>query len=371
MKRWFVLIAWNLTLLVGLLAIVEVALRFTSLEEVRNPPAGNPLNYYVTDADLGIRIRPNHPGGLFRFRGPSHEVFSNRLGCFDGPVDLEAGEPYILAIGDSFTWGYNALESKWTSILERETGTRLLKCGVSGTGSRYQLLNLKRLLALLPHPPETVIHLYDTTDFNDDFVFPGETIVDGRRVDTYEKIRLSDGRRIDNRSSLSKNRNDGTGWANRSVLVSLAKVALLVDSRIEKRRLVIEGSNPEFLHWRYEFNLLLLDPAKYPYVAKKVDEHLATLGEIRDTVLGSGASYLLFHTNSFRLPADKPLVRRLKAFLENMPEFRGRLPELGRHLFDPHWNRESEVHAAAFMLERLKLDGQPDTRQRLSQHKVH
>ncbi|MEM8743971.1 MAG: hypothetical protein AAGF14_04975, partial [Pseudomonadota bacterium] len=35
------------------------------------------------------------------------------------------------------------------------------------------------------------------------------------------------------------------------------------------------------------------------------------------------------------------------------PEFRGRVPELGRHLFDPHWNAESEKEVAAFMLKQL------------------
>jgi hypothetical protein len=67
-------------------------------------------------------------------------------------VKLKKDEPYILAIGDSFTWGYNPLEEKWTSIIERRSGTRVLKCGVPGVGTKYQLQHLRRLLKQLPHP---------------------------------------------------------------------------------------------------------------------------------------------------------------------------------------------------------------------------
>ena len=172
-RRWLVIAAWNVGVIVVALALIEFGLRFTRFDTARNPAATNPPDYYVSDATLGVRIKPNFPKSWFGFRGPGHEVFSNELGCFDRPVKLKEGEPYILAIGDSFTWGYNPLEAKWTSIIERQKGIRVLKCGVPGTGTRYQLHNLKRLLKQLPHPPKSVIYLYDTTDFNDDFIFPG------------------------------------------------------------------------------------------------------------------------------------------------------------------------------------------------------
>ncbi len=361
MKKWFKIAAWNIGVIVVLLVIIEFGLRFTRFEMVRNPAANNPSNYYVSDATFGVRIKPNFPLSWFEFRGPGHKVFSNELGCFDKPVRLRKGEPYILAIGDSFTWGYNPLEAKWTSIIERRTGIRVLKCGVVGTGTNYQLRHLKHLLANLPHPPQSVVHLYDTTDFNDDFIFPGETVVDGQRIEDYARIRLSDGEHVERDANPDQNR-PGQIYGSRTsrqprplVLRSLLNMVFIVDSQVEKRRLVLEGQNPDYLHWRYEFNLLLLDPEKYPYVSKRLDAHIDTLKQMRRAVQNVGASYFLFHTNSFRLPNDRPLVSQLENFFESMPEFKGRMPELGRHLFDPHWNADSEKQVAEFMLERMKV----------------
>ncbi len=352
-KHWGSVVGWNIAILAGLLALLELALRFTSLDAVRNPYAAEPPHYYLADESLGARISRNFPSTPFVSRAPAHDIFSNELGCFDHPFSTATREPYILAIGDSFTWGYNPLDSKWTSIVERALRTRVLKCGMSGTGTRHQLASLKRLLSALPYPPRLVIHLYDTTDFNDDYIFPGESVVDGRRIDTYEKIRLSDGHRMGRQSALAARRSYAPG-ANPLILTSLVKAALTVRRRTEKRRWLLAGGKPEFLHRRYEFNLLLLDPADYPLIASTLEEHIATLGEIRRTAKASGTAYALFHTNSFRLPAARPLVRRLDAAFESMPEFLGRMPDLDRHAFDPHWNPDSEAVVAARMLSALE-----------------
>lgn len=371
MKKWLMVGAVNVCLAAVLLLFLEYGLRFTPFDAIRNPAAANPSGYYVADDELGVRIQENYRRSRFAFRGPGHTIFSNELGCFDRPVSLDPDERYILAIGDSFTWGYNPLETKWTSIVERRAGVRVLKCGVPGTGTRYQLEFLKRLLARLPHPPDAVIHLYDTTDFNDDFVFPGDTVIDGQRVEDYAHVRLSDGHLFPRQDGFMRGKvgqiyNGAQRERTSTVLGSLVRMGLTLEHQIESKREVLEGDTPEFLKWRYEFNLLLLEPQNYPHVARKLEEHLQTLTELRETVHGAGAQYAMFHTNSFRLPADRPLVHRLNTFLENMPEFRGRMPELDRHPFDPHWNADSEQLAASFILDRLDLPGDPDARQRLS-----
>lgn len=368
MKKWLWIAAWNIALVIVLLAIVEFGLRFTSFDQVRMPPAGNPPGYYVADTELGIRIAPNYPRTDFSFRGPGHEVFSNGLGCFDTPVELAENEPYMLAIGDSFTWGYNPLEAKWTSILERRLGMRVLKCGVPGTGTKYQLKHMRRLLAQLPHPPQTVIHLYDTTDFNDDFIFPGEAVINGQRVENYQSVRLSDGEKVD-AGPLGTSGSRGQIYVSgrnvsksASVLVSLVSMGLTMENQIENRRELLEGDTPQFLGWRYEFNLLLVNPEKYPFVVKKLGEHLETLREFGNEAREAGARYVLFHTNSFRLPDSAPLVRRFESEFAGLAGFRGKLPELDRHLFDPHWNSDSEEKAAEFMLERLEPRSQSSGR---------
>lgn len=63
---------------------------------------------------------------------------------------------------------------------------------------------------------------------------------------------------------------------------------------------------------------------------------------------------MLFHTNSFRLPLRAPLVQRFERKFVSLTGFQGKLPELGRHLFDPHWNSDSEKKVAEFMLDWLK-----------------
>ena len=363
MRNRLEVIGWNICLIFALLVVLEVVLRHTPINDARNPLTAPPDGYYVSDKTLGFRIARNFPEEWFAFRGPGHPVFSNRFGCFDRPVRLDPGEPYILAIGDSFAWGYNPLDAKWTSIIERRSGVRVLKCGVLGTGTRYQLQHVRRLLEELPHPPALVIHLYDTTDFNDDFTYPGEEMSGGHRRETFLRIRLSDGLRVpigDPGSGPSRKpvyaRSDSL-LGKHSILYNVVKLTLLADSRIEKRRLVIEGLKPTHLEWRYEFNLLLLDGEDYPHVSAKLDAHLATLRELRDTVRSTGADYALFHTNSFRLPNERPLVHRLKQGLYSMPEFLGWMPDLGRHAFDNHWNSESEIHVADLMLARLESRG--------------
>jgi hypothetical protein len=112
-----------------------------------------------------------------RFRGPGHFAFTNSFACFDWERRVEPG--YVLAIGDSMTWGWAALEEKWTSLLEDRMGRQVVKCGVPGTGTRYQALKMKRTIEKIGFPPSIVIWLYIDNDFNDDVGFPTDTAVGG------------------------------------------------------------------------------------------------------------------------------------------------------------------------------------------------
>jgi len=361
MRQWLCVAAVNCLAIAAIVFVFDVALRFTPLDAARHNGAGYPDGYYVAHEVLGATLARNFKNGYFEFRGPGHEIYTNALGCFDKPVTLAANEPYILAIGDSFTWGYGPLETKWPSRLERATGVRVLKCGVSGSGSHFQLLRLKRLISELPRPPALVIQLYDTTDFNDDFTFPGYRILAGQRIENFSSIRLRDGQRRPLSEEESKRavriiKNGGTGFLeSSSTLYNIARVMLTVDSRIERRRLIIEGMNEEeALEDKYAFDLLLLDDKVYPYVAGRFAEHLNVLERTAAFTESLGAKYALFHTNSFRLPERRPLVQRLHTFLRSFPYYLGPMPELGRYRFDPHWVPESDAVVARVMLDRLK-----------------
>src|SRR5688500_8545598 len=71
-----------------------------------------------------------------------------------------------------------------------------------------------------------------------------------------------------------------------------------------------------------------------------------------------GSRYALFHTCCFRLPRNRPLVRRLWAFFDVFERFLGPMPEdLGRYLFNPHWTAEGDARVAETMLDRLRARG--------------
>jgi hypothetical protein len=190
------LIWGNLLLLLGSLTVglvaLELALGFTHYRYLTHPRIDYPAGYFRNDPDLGADLAPNQRPAMVRMRGPSFVAFTNALGCFDhdGPI----GNGYVLALGDSSTWGYAALEDKWTSHLETLSGRRVLKCGVSGTGPRHQRLKAAKTIAKVGRSPAIILVLYDTwNDLNDDMVFPGYGVVDGYRGHTLKSLDLRTG----------------------------------------------------------------------------------------------------------------------------------------------------------------------------------
>ena len=108
---------------------------------------------------------------------------------------------------------------------------------------------------------------------------------------------------------------------------------------------------------KYDFNLLLLDGDVYPFVARQLEAHIGRIRQMRDFVLERGGKYAMFHTNSFRLPEERPLVRRLKQFLDGFEPFLGWMPELEKYLFDAHWTSASNEQAATVMIRLLTEKG--------------
>jgi hypothetical protein len=236
------------------------------------------------------------------------------------------------------------------------------------------------LVAELPHPPSLVIQLHDVTDFNDDFCFPSLSILAGQRVPAFRRIRLSDGARepftkdqiermrraIEGKRAyepggvISRRGERGLeGFlAENSTLYNIYKIGRITLERDRARSKIKSGANMAYLHDPIEFNLLLLDDKDYPFVASRLEAHIATLRATRDFVQGLGARYALFHTSSFRLPPNRPLVRRLWAFFSSFEPFLGAMPEdLPRYLFNPHWTAEGDARVAAVMLGRLRARG--------------
>ncbi len=127
--------------------LVEIGLQLT---EYRNyiPPRYSPINkmrhYYEKDDTLGNNITPNFRDGEIVFLDGTHAVFSNSFGCFD--EEDKVPERYILLVGDGFTWGFAPYEKKWGTILQRLLDYRVVKCGVSGSGTKYQVLKARKVV---------------------------------------------------------------------------------------------------------------------------------------------------------------------------------------------------------------------------------
>lgn len=159
------------------LLVVEVALHFTNVRFAYIPPL-EPPGYLMYDSELGFDITPNFATSTHYFYDSSYNVWSNELGCFDYTYD--GISPYIYVAGDSFAWGYTKLPDKWGKVIEKIIGTRTLTCGVSGFGTRQEVIKTRRDLARLKVPPKLILVSYfGGNDPIDDINFP-HSVVSGR-----------------------------------------------------------------------------------------------------------------------------------------------------------------------------------------------
>ena len=141
---------------------------------------GYPRWYYIATS-YGFDINPNFwPPVKHRFTDGEYYVWSNSLGCFDREVE-DGEDPLVLIVGDSFTWGYTPFEDKWGTILEKNLGIRVLKCGVSGYGTGQAFIKAKKMAKKFPSV-KLIVYSYYPNDFDDDYLFPHFTIVGGYRV---------------------------------------------------------------------------------------------------------------------------------------------------------------------------------------------
>lgn len=121
------------------------------------------LGSLIADPELGIRTANNldiqidgHPDFSFHIE-TDEQGFRNRHSR--GPVD-------IVAIGDSFTFGYGVDDDKaWPSLLERETGMLVANLGQTGYGPQAELQVLEQVG--LPLQPKLVIWQFFANDFHD------------------------------------------------------------------------------------------------------------------------------------------------------------------------------------------------------------
>jgi hypothetical protein len=166
------------TVLVGL----EIALRFTSYRYLLSRDR-HLRYYYQADLCKGYDIAPNVKGKRMSVDNRvEFDIWSNELGCFDRPYGGETD--YILLTGDSFTHSYAPFPDKWGTQIEKLLNYRVLKCGVSGYGTKQELLKAAEIIAQVQHQPRLIIVGYFWNDLSNDYSFPDLTVIDGFLVDS-------------------------------------------------------------------------------------------------------------------------------------------------------------------------------------------
>jgi hypothetical protein len=157
--------------------IAEAVLRFTPYVGLVGADPFPPRDYYVQDPVNGYDIADQCGKRPFRIKGGELEIWSNELGCFDEPYGGE--EPFMLLVGDSFSWGYAPFEHLWGRVVEEKTGLRVLKCAVQGYGTADAMRKAQRVVNRLGKKPSVILLGYFLNDPIDDYLHPRNTIVEG------------------------------------------------------------------------------------------------------------------------------------------------------------------------------------------------
>lgn len=347
----------NVALLIGSLVVaILVAEGLLRLTEQRYAlvRVEFPDGYFTSDPVVGARQAVNRPPAIFRFPGPPFETFTNSLGCFDIEQSIEPG--YVLVIGDSATWGYVPAAENWATHLGRLIGRQVVKCGVTGIGTRYETVVLQRLVELIGRPPSAVILLYTKNDLNDDVVYPSYRVVDGQRLDAFRSLDLTTGR-LDRYTDAElaaeyaeyrKGRSSIRQWMRENSLVAWVVYRALVGRR--------EKPTPPKISSRYEVELWDLDDTDRPWLRAAKASHIDHLLALSERVHDLGASFIVFDHDV------GPHNRTLAARLSGRADFYHQLTfdDAGKpgserylHRFDGHWNVEGNRMAADAMSRAL------------------
>ena len=350
------------------LTALELVLGLTHYRYLIQPRTDYPPYYFVADPELGVDLGINRPPATFRMRGPAFAAYTNQWGCFDDGAAV--GDDYVLAIGDSSTWGYAPPGTRWTDRLEALVGRAVLNCGVSGTGPRYQEIKARRTISRVGANPSVILVLYDTwNDLNDDAVFPGYGMVAGYRGHTLKSLDLRTGeltrhtpkefetryrRYLARRQAFSVTR----------FLTEHLTTAAMLNHVLAERPRYQEAPPGPLLQGRYDFALWDVDVARYPWVIEAFERHLDNIRALRRMAAEHGAELVLITAG---IPT-RGLHGRLRGFLESEIPYHFDLAEpmaqaaQGRRVHyhhDPHWNALGNRLAAEIIHRYLRAQGLP------------
>lgn len=161
------------------LLISEIILRIFNVVDMKSYFL--PQGLFKADKDFEYVLTPNF-GGRHQTKEFNYEIIINSLGLFDEEYNGE--QPTILIAGDSFAFGYVPIKYRWTELLEKSLGVRVVNTGVIGYGNYQELLMVKKFAPIVK--PKLIILGYFHNDPLEDYTYPGRTVINGYLADTKE-----------------------------------------------------------------------------------------------------------------------------------------------------------------------------------------
>lgn len=171
------------------LVLIDVVLYFSPLKATIYR-LNYPQHYFVDDAELGYDIAKNFATSTHFFKDAAFPIWSNNINCFD--TDFRGEAPYIYMAGDSLTWSFAPFEDTWGRRIEKLLGTRTVKCGVVGYGTKQELMKAKRIIGSFSSPSLIIVGYTAYNDFSDDVNSPQNTSYNGYLVKDLAKNGVSE-----------------------------------------------------------------------------------------------------------------------------------------------------------------------------------
>jgi hypothetical protein len=274
------------------LALVEIGLRFTSYRFLLTRDR-HLRYYYQADLAKGFDIAPNVRGKRLSVDNRAEfEIWSNELGCFDEPYRQEAD--YLLLVGDSFTHSFAPFPDKWGTQIEKALHYRVLKCGVTGYGTKQELLKAAEIIARVRHRPRLIIVGYFWNSLSDDYSFPSLTVIDGFLVDASRYKDPKTGQL--SREKLEKQYTFGDRWLSGNHPLSFGeKIEYYLDQHLIIVNLLNDASVRIFPRKKQEFT----ESNKFMAFQDETNiwqfwkAHLANLAAFKDLAAANGAKLLV------------------------------------------------------------------------------
>jgi hypothetical protein len=381
--RWAFNAGLILLSVIAVIILLETALRFTPYRYLLTRDR-HLRYYYQADLEKGFDIAPNVTGKRLSVDNRvEFPIWSNELGCFDEPYRHEPD--YLLLVGDSFTHSFAPFPDKWGTRIEKLLGWRVLKCGVSGYGTKQELLKAAEIVARVRHQPRLIIVGYFWNDLSDDYSFPSLTVIDGFLVVSTRYKDPETGKLSKDR--LEKKYSAWEKWFSGAYPLSFGE---MIRYYLDQHLIVMNLINDALVRFSpgkgnafADSNKFLVFQDEQPWAREVWKRHLENLAAFKDLAAANGARLLvvLIPTNTQVYPflaahqgidLERPnqiLGRFLKAqgidYLDLLPLMRNYADPQPRPSLNPdkdlywqhnsHWSIRGE-HLAGLLVSRYILE---------------